>query len=58
MEAPRFNMIGIYNLDRDVRFLEAYARRCNIGNLVEAFSELRQLINLFMSANVEQFLDR
>ncbi len=50
-------MLAIYNLNHDVALLEEFAQRCPINNLVETFSEIRQLIDLFLSGDVESILD-
>eukprot|EP00474_Spongospora_subterranea_P010671 CRZ11129.1 hypothetical protein [Spongospora subterranea] len=55
-DAQHINVLGIYNLDQDVRFLEGYAIKTAIPNLQEAFIHLRQLIKLFTKP-VEQLLD-
>lgn len=39
----KFNIIAIVNLNQDLHVVEAFAQRCPIQNLVETFSEIRQV---------------
>ncbi|XXQ38833.1 Exocyst complex component [Plasmodiophora brassicae] len=55
--AKQLNVLAMYNLEQDVKHLEAYANNTGIPNLHEAFAEVRQLIALFLNPNVEQLLD-
>lgn len=52
--AKQLNVLAMYNLEQDVKHLEAYANNTGIPNLHEAFAEVRQLIALFLNPNVEQ----
>lgn len=52
-----FNILGVYAMSLDVQALEDFASRCGIENLTETFSEIRQMVDLFLSGDVEQFLD-
>ena len=53
----RINMLGVYNLGVDLRYLELFAERVDIPSLIECFSELRQLVSLVMSGQPEQITD-
>ena len=53
----RINMLGVYNLGVDLRYLERFAERVDIPSLFECFSELRQLVSLVMSGQPEQIMD-
>jgi hypothetical protein len=52
----KFNILAMINLDFDLSALENFANSCNIANLVETFSELRQLVDLFLSGDIEAIL--
>ena len=54
----KFNIVSIYNLNYDVKRLEEFAKGRNIENLVDTFSEIRQLVNLLMSGRVDQILNK
>ena len=53
----KFNIIGIANLNQDLHVIEAFAQRCPIQNLIETFSEIRQLLDLLLSGDIEVLLD-
>jgi len=47
-----FNIMGIYNLSLDLDALEQFARDTPLPNLVETFSELRQVCLCFLPRTV------
>lgn len=53
----KLNILGVANLSSDLSLLEAFAARCPIANLSETLSEVRQLCDLFLSADLECVLD-
>lgn len=53
----KFNILALFNLNQDLHVLENFAQRCPISNLVETFSELRQMLDLFLSGDFEGILD-
>ncbi len=48
------NMYGIYNLSLDLQMLEGFAQGCVVLNLRECFSELRQMLQLLLSGQLEE----
>jgi hypothetical protein len=54
----KFNILSIFNLNLDLRGFEDFVKKSKIPNLMENFSELRQLINLLLSGNIEEILDK
>ncbi len=54
---PIIKNSGIHNLNLDLMELEAFAARSGVKGLEESFSELRQLLNLFLSGDVTAILD-
>lgn len=54
----RFNLHAIQNLNVDLTAMESFAKsKSTSKNLVVYFAELRQLINLLLAENCEEFLD-
>ena len=53
----RYNLIGLYNANSDLHVLENFALRCPVDNLVECFSEVRQLMDLLLVGEVEEVVD-
>jgi exocyst complex component 6 len=58
LETKKYNIIYIYNLNLDVKCFEEYAKRQSTTGLISCFSEIRQFIDLLLSGNVEQILDK
>eukprot|EP00475_Leptophrys_vorax_P044863 TRINITY_DN9135_c0_g4_i1.p1 TRINITY_DN9135_c0_g4~~TRINITY_DN9135_c0_g4_i1.p1 ORF type:complete len:458 (-),score=129.85 TRINITY_DN9135_c0_g4_i1:316-1689(-) len=58
LETKKYNILYIVNLNVDLKALEEFARRQPTAGLVSCFSELRQFIDLMLSGNVEQILDK
>jgi len=56
-QVKKFNILALYNLHVDVSRLEEFAHSRPVPNLAETFSELRQLLNLFLGGNPEEILD-
>ncbi|PKC06061.1 exocyst complex subunit Sec15-like protein [Rhizophagus irregularis] len=53
----KINANGVANLEVDVTFLEHFARKLEDPNIADAFLELRQIVTLLQSDNVEEYLD-
>jgi hypothetical protein len=53
----KFNMTAIRNFDNDVRHVEAFVKRLSTPQnaLITPFAEVRQLLNLILSDNIEEF---
>ena len=49
----RYNLIGLYNVNSDLHVLENFAVRCPVDNLVECFSECRQLMDLTLTGDLD-----
>jgi hypothetical protein len=58
LETKKYNILYIYNLNNDLKSLEEFAKRQVTQGLNACFSELRQFIDLMLSGNVEQILDK
>ena len=58
LQAKKYNLIALYNLNFDLQAMEEFARSTDVADLVETFSELRQFLNLMLSGNIEQILDK
>jgi hypothetical protein len=43
----KINIIGLFNLRQDVKVLDAFANRCNVPGLSDAFSQVRQICEFF-----------
>ncbi len=56
-ETRRFNLLGLIQLRCDVEFLESFALRTPVPNLIESFSEVRQLVDLFLLGPTAALLD-
>ena len=52
-----FTIIALYNINLDIEVLEEFADSCPIAELSSKFGEIRQILSLFLSGNVEQILD-
>lgn len=53
---PKFNPTAIKNLEIDYQFLEDYAEKTKIPDAKTLMLEMRQLLNLLLSENMEEFL--
>ena len=53
----KFNIVSLQNLYLDVQEVVAFAVRCSILNLPEVFSEIQQLLGLFLENDLEAILD-
>jgi exocyst complex component 6 len=56
-EVKSISIIALLNLHGDLEKFEQFAERTGTDGLPQTFSELRQMLNLFLSGNVEQILD-
>ncbi|RHZ47096.1 hypothetical protein Glove_593g29 [Diversispora epigaea] len=56
-DVKKINSNAVINFDADVNFLENFARSLEDPNIVDAFLELRQIVNLLNSDNVEEYLN-
>jgi hypothetical protein len=56
-DVTRFNSAALKYLDVDLKYLEQFALRTKVLNSKELFGELKQLIDLLLSENMEDFLD-
>ncbi|CAG8597920.1 13973_t:CDS:10 [Funneliformis caledonium] len=55
-DIKRINANGVANFEVDVTFLENFARKLEDPNIADAFLELRQIVTLLQSENVEEYL--
>lgn len=55
--SKKLNLLSMANLHQDLQHLESFANRTTIPNLAETFSEVRQMLDLFLSGNLEAVLD-
>lgn len=58
LHTKKYNAIAMYNLGLDIQALEEFASRQNIPRLMDAFSEIRQIVDLILSGDIEQILDK
>ncbi|CAG8604575.1 6893_t:CDS:10 [Acaulospora morrowiae] len=56
-QVKRINSNAVVNLNVDVTFLENFAHSLEDKNISDAFLELRQIVTLLSSDNVEEYLD-
>ncbi|CAG8434342.1 1359_t:CDS:10 [Diversispora eburnea] len=56
-DVKRINSNAVTNFDADVTFLEKFAQSLEDPNIADAFLELRQIVNLLNSDNVEEYLN-
>jgi len=51
-DVKKFNICAIYNLHLDVKGLEESAKNYQLPGLADSFTEIRQIINIFMSGDI------